>query len=177
MAEYGPGGPMIEECPVLLSRTSGKALVTDDNMGDEWRYYLVSGFSADLTADAAFGASRPFVSSAGASPDSAYTGFSIANSQHPLGGGPKQVAGYVNVKGVLQWPNVAIKAETFADVSSYKALSVLDTFPVGDPSVLIRFLKAQYPQAPFIGNQEIIDVLARNVISYFNTVQQGLIPQ
>jgi hypothetical protein len=83
----------------------------------------------------------------------------------------------VIVKGVLQWPNVAIKAETLADVSSYKALSVLDTFPVGDPSVLVRFLKVQYPDAPFTGNQEIIDVFARNVISYFNTVQQALIPQ
>jgi hypothetical protein len=29
---------MIEECPRLLARTDGKAPVTDDNMGTEWRY-------------------------------------------------------------------------------------------------------------------------------------------
>jgi spermidine synthase len=38
--EYGPAGSMVEECPTLLSRTAGKDLVTDDNMGTEWRHYL-----------------------------------------------------------------------------------------------------------------------------------------
>jgi len=31
---------MIEQCPTLLSRTTDQVLVTDDNMGTEWRYYL-----------------------------------------------------------------------------------------------------------------------------------------
>jgi spermidine synthase len=31
---------MIEGCPEVLSRTAGMALVTDDNMGTEWRHYL-----------------------------------------------------------------------------------------------------------------------------------------
>jgi spermidine synthase len=31
---------MIEECPQVLARTEGKAPVTDDNMGTEWRYPL-----------------------------------------------------------------------------------------------------------------------------------------
>jgi spermidine synthase len=38
--EYGPGSPMIEECPNLLLRTAGKERITDDNMGTEWRYSL-----------------------------------------------------------------------------------------------------------------------------------------
>ena len=37
---YGPAGSMVEECPTLLSRTAGKDLVTDDNMGTEWRHSL-----------------------------------------------------------------------------------------------------------------------------------------
>jgi spermidine synthase len=40
MDEYRRGGPMVEECPELLSATAGSALITDDNMGTEWRYYL-----------------------------------------------------------------------------------------------------------------------------------------
>jgi spermidine synthase len=31
---------MIEDCPKVLARTAGKAPVTDDNMGTEWRHYL-----------------------------------------------------------------------------------------------------------------------------------------
>jgi hypothetical protein len=30
----------IEPCPDILARTAGKRLVTDDNMGSEWRYFL-----------------------------------------------------------------------------------------------------------------------------------------
>lgn len=30
----------IEGCPQVLARTAGKAPITDDNMGTEWRYYL-----------------------------------------------------------------------------------------------------------------------------------------
>ncbi|WP_210184219.1 fused MFS/spermidine synthase [Bradyrhizobium macuxiense] len=40
MKEYRLDGDMVEQCPVLLSRTQDKAVVTDDNMGTEWRYYL-----------------------------------------------------------------------------------------------------------------------------------------
>jgi Spermidine synthase len=40
MNEYRRGGPMVEECPELLSATTDSALITDDNMGTEWRYYL-----------------------------------------------------------------------------------------------------------------------------------------
>jgi len=31
---------VIEDCPDVLARTAGRAPVTDDNMGTEWRYYL-----------------------------------------------------------------------------------------------------------------------------------------
>jgi spermidine synthase len=31
---------MIEACPELLARTTGRAPVTDDNMGTEWRHHL-----------------------------------------------------------------------------------------------------------------------------------------
>ena len=40
LTEYAPGGSQVEECPAVLARTSGKALITDDNMGTEWRYHL-----------------------------------------------------------------------------------------------------------------------------------------
>ena len=30
----------IEPCPDILARTAGKQIVTDDNMGSEWRYSL-----------------------------------------------------------------------------------------------------------------------------------------
>ena len=40
MTQFGRGGPMIEECPELLAATKDKTLITDDNMGTEWRYYL-----------------------------------------------------------------------------------------------------------------------------------------
>jgi len=30
----------IEPCPDILARTAGKRVVTDDNMGSEWRYFL-----------------------------------------------------------------------------------------------------------------------------------------
>ena len=38
----------------------------------------------------------------------------------------------------MQWPNMNVAAQSFADVQVYKAMSVLDTFPIGDPEVLIR---------------------------------------
>jgi spermidine synthase len=31
---------IIEGCPDILARTEGRASITDDNMGTEWRYYL-----------------------------------------------------------------------------------------------------------------------------------------
>jgi hypothetical protein len=67
-------------------------------------------------------------------------------------------------------------AETLVDAQVYKPMSLLDTFPIGDPEVLI-FLKSQYPNVPFVSNDEIKLVLARNIASYFNSLQQALIPQ
>jgi hypothetical protein len=87
------------------------------------------------------------------------------------------VQGYVLVQGILQWPNLNTNAETFADVLVYKAMSLLDTFPIGDPEVLISWLAAQYPSAPFAANDEINLVFARNIVTYFNSLQQALIPQ
>ena len=40
MNDYRRVGPLVEECPELLSATRGSTLMTDDNMGSEWRYYL-----------------------------------------------------------------------------------------------------------------------------------------
>jgi hypothetical protein len=141
--------------------------------GDEWRYYLVSGMSANLTSQMTFSDTGPFLVSTGAS---GYTGFTILQSEHAKSG-TKQVAGYVLAQGVLQYPNLNTNAETFADVSVYKAMALLDTFPIGDPATLIAFLTAQYPDAPFAGNDQIDTVFGRNIISYFNTLQQALIPQ
>jgi hypothetical protein len=138
--------------------------------GDEWRYYLVSGMSANMTSDPTVAGLGPFLSSSG------YKGFRIAPSQH-TSGGSKQVQGYILAQGILQWPHLNTNAESFADVQVYKAMSLLDTFPIGDPEVLIAFLKAQYGAAPFIENEEICLVFARNIVSYFNGLQQALIPQ
>lgn len=141
--------------------------------GDEWRYYLVSGMSANLTAEPTVAGNGPFLSSVGATP---FKGFTIADAQHG-DNGSNQVRGYVLVQGLLQWPNLNTNAETFADVQVYKAMSLLDTFPIGDPEVLIEFLKKQYPDAPFFNNDEINLVFAKNIVSYFNMLQQALIPQ
>jgi hypothetical protein len=111
----------------------------------------------------------PFTSTA------AYTGFHVAPSQHD--DTSNQVKGYVLVQGVVQWPQLNSNAETFADVLVYKAMSVLDAFPIGDPNVLIQFLKAQYGVTGAFSNNEICTVFARNIMSYFNTVQQALLPQ
>ena len=138
--------------------------------GDEWRYYLVSGMSANMTSEPTVEGTGPFLSSPG------YTGLRIAPAAHTAAGA-KQVPGYVLVQGILQWPHLNTNAETFADVQVYKAMSLLDTFPIGDPDVLIAFLKAQFNAASFIGNDEICLVFARNIVSYFNSSQQALIPQ
>jgi hypothetical protein len=138
--------------------------------GDEWRYYLVSGMSANMTSEPTVAGVGPFLSSA------EYTGFRIAPAQNTAGGS-KQVQGYVFVQGILQWPHLNTNAATFADVQVYKAMSLLDTFPIGDPEVLIAFLKSQYSAAPFIKNEDICLVFARNIVSYFNSLQQTLIPQ
>jgi hypothetical protein len=138
--------------------------------GDQWRYFLVSGMSANMTSEPTVTGNGPFVSS------SAYTGLHMATSMHSRFG-TKQVQGYVLAQGVLQWPHLNSNAETFADVLVYKAMSLLDTFPIGDPEVLVSFLKAQYAAAPFISNEDICVVFARNIISYFNTIQQSLVPQ
>ena len=151
------------------------SLVGDDDLygspGDQWRYYLVSGVSSDMTADASVKGSGPFLVSDG------YTGFTIAGTMHDTTSGAKLVQGYVLVRGMMQWPNLNVSAETFADVQIYKSLSLLDAFPIGDPEVLISFMQSQYPKAPFAKNQEINLVFAKNITSYFNSVQQTLVPQ
>jgi hypothetical protein len=140
--------------------------------GDEWRYYLVSGMSANMTSEPSVGGSGPFLGSAGATP---YAGFDVAKAQHAQNGAV-QVMGYVLVRGIMQWPQINSNAETFADVQVYKSMSLLDTFPIGDPEVLTRFLKAQNPNAPFVNNDEISLVFAKNIASYFNAQQQTLVP-
>jgi hypothetical protein len=138
--------------------------------GDEWRYYLVSGMSATMTSEPTVTGLGPFLSSG------EYTGLQIATAGH-TSGGAKQVQGYVLVQGILQWPHLNTNAETFADVQVYKSMSLLDTFPIGDPEVLIAFLKSQYGEAPFVDNEEICLVFARNIVSFFNAFQQTLLPQ
>jgi hypothetical protein len=107
---------------------------------------------------------------------SAFTGATIAPAQHAAGGA-NQVRGYLLVRGILQWPNLNATAETFGDLAIYKSMSLLDTFPIGDPEVLRAFLAVEYPDSAFAGNDDISTVFARNIVSYFNTTQQGLTPQ
>jgi hypothetical protein len=159
------------------------SLTGDDDLygssGDQWRYYLVSGISSNLAASESVQGAGPFLIS------EAYTGFNIATAMHDKTTGKRQVEGYVLVQGVMQWPNLNVAAESFADVQVYKSLSVLDTFPIGDPETLISFLKAQYPGASFVGkkigtipdNTEIELIFAKNIITFFNTVQQALLPE
>ncbi len=163
--------------PPSIYDPSNQPLVGDYDLlghpGDEWRYFLVSGTSADMSALQAFSGTAPFLTSSGAA---SYTGFTVANAQHDTSGS-NQVRGYVVVKGLLQWPALNVNAESFADVSVYKATSLLDTFPLGDPSVLEAFLNAAFPNSTVAGNSEISEVFARNIVTYFNSAQQALIPQ
>ena len=161
------------------------SLTGDDDLygspGDQWRYYLVSGISSNLMASESVRSAGPFLVSED------YTGFTIAESMHDQTSGELQVEGYVLVQGLMQWPNLNVAAETFADVQVYKSLSVLDTFPIGDTETLVAFLKTQYPGATFVGkkvgsstipdNTEIEQVFAKNIITFFNTVQQSLLPE
>jgi hypothetical protein len=163
--------------PPSTSDPSSQPLVGDYDLlghpGDEWRYFLVSGTSADMSADQTFSGTAPFLTSSGAA---SYTGFAIANAQHGTLGN-NQVQGYLVVKGLLQCPALNVNAESFADVSVYKAMSLLDTFPLGDPSVLEAFLNAAFPNSTVAGNSEISEVFARNIVTYLNSTQQALIPQ
>jgi hypothetical protein len=106
-----------------------------------------------------------------------FTGFSIATSMH-IGSNVNQVMGYVLCKGTVQWPNLNSNAETFADVLVYKAMSLWDLFPIGDEGNVVAFLKAQYPNASFVAqateNDEITLVFAKNIFSYFNSLQLPL---
>ena len=124
-------------------------LAGDDDLygspGDQWRYYLVSGVSSNMTSSESLQASGPFVELRRV--HRLHDRRCHARQDHR----PRQVEGYVLVQGVMQWPNLNVAAESFADVQVYKAMSVLDTFPIGDPEVLIRFLRTQYPGASFVG--------------------------
>jgi hypothetical protein len=137
---------------------------------DEWRYYLVSGMSSNMTSYPSFAGQGPFLMSGG------YTGFTIAPQMHAKDGS-NQVGGYVLVQGVMQYPNLNTNAEVFSDVLVYKSMALLDTFPIGDPGTLEAFLDTQYPNAPFVNNSEINLVFANNITSYMNEQQQLLIPQ
>jgi hypothetical protein len=151
------------------------------NPGDQWRYYLVSGVSSNMMSSESLQGFGPFLNSGD------FTGFAIADTMHDKNTGKRLVEGYVLAQAVMQWPNMNVPAQSFADVQVYKAMSVLDTFPIGDPEVLIRFLRAQYPAAAFVGkpvdgmtapdNTEIELVFAKNITTYFNSVQQALVPQ
>jgi hypothetical protein len=151
------------------------------NPGDQWRYYLVSGVSSNMTSSESVQSFGPFLNSG------EFTGFTIADTMHDKNTGRRLVGGYVLAQGVMQWPNMNVAAQSFADVQVYKAMSVLDTFPIGDPEVLIRFLRAQYPAAAFVGktvdgttapdNTEIELMFAKNITTYFNAVQQALVPE
>jgi hypothetical protein len=161
------------------------SLTGDDDLygspGDQWRYYLTSGISSNLMASESVQSAGPFLVSED------FTGFTIAESMHDQTSGKVQVEGYVLVQGLMQWPNLNVAAETFADVQVYKSLSVLDTFPIGDTETLVAFLKSQYPGANFVGkkvgsttipdNTEIEQVFAKNIITFFNSVQQSLLPE
>jgi hypothetical protein len=138
--------------------------------GDEWRYYLVSGASCDMTSEATVNGSGVF--------RGGNTAFTVAEAQHDKNGN-NQVQGYVLIKGILQWPHINANAEIFADVLVYKAMSLFDTFPIGDFEVLTNYLAAQYPGAPFVStpNADITNVFVRNIISYFNSAQAALLPQ
>lgn len=148
--------------------------------GDQWRYYLVSGTSAVMTSVASVTGGRPF-SGAGAT----YTGFTVPRRAHDADTGARLVQGYVLVQGLLQWPHLNSDAETLADVLIYKAMSLLDSFPLGDLEVLVAFLGTQYPGAPFLPSRtkdtaygesaDIPFVFARNIMSYFNAAQQTLL--
>jgi hypothetical protein len=152
--------------------------------GDEWRYYLVSSTSANMTSNATVTNIPPFFSSSSTNP---FTGFSIpASHSDAAHGNAKLVNGYLLVQGTLQWPHLNTNAEVSADVLIYKSMSLLDTFPIGDLEVLISFLTKQYPNTPFLGrggavgvlssaSAEIPVVFARNVICYFDGVQRGLL--
>ena len=143
------------------------------NPGDQWRYYLVSGTSANMTSDANVTSAVPFFSSG------LFTGFSQPASHSDPSTNAKLVNGYVLAQTSLQWPNLNTNSETVADVLVYKAMSLLDTFPIGDIDVLINFLTAQYPEAEWVANEndQIAMVFARNIISYFNSTQTALLPR
>jgi hypothetical protein len=138
--------------------------------GDEWRYYLVSGVSSDMTSEPTVNGSGVFRGGS--------TAFTVAEAQHDKNGN-NQVQGFVIIKGILQWPHLNSNAEIFSDVLVYKSMSLFDTFPIGDPEVLTNYLTAQYPGAPFVTtpNEDITNVFVRNIISYFNSAQAALNPQ
>ena len=138
--------------------------------GDEWRYYLVSGESSDMTMVAKVNGNGIF--------RGGNTAFNVAESRLNDKGN-NQVQGFVLIEGMLQYPHINSNAEIFSDLLVYKSMSLFDTFPIGDPTVLNEFLTAQYPGAPFVTtpNPEITNVLVRNIISYFNSAQAALNPQ
>ena len=89
---------------------------------DEWRYYLVSGMSANMTSGPTVTGIGPFLSSG------EYTGFQYRDLS-TCDGRRESSAGLRAGAGVLQYPNLNTNAETFADVLVYKALSLARYVP------------------------------------------------
>ena len=70
--------------------------------GDEWRYYLVSGMSSNMTSQPSFAGPGP----SSFRPAGRATRGSRSRRQQHASSGTNQVPGYVLVQGVLQYPNL-----------------------------------------------------------------------
>ena len=114
--------------------------------GDEWRYYLVSGMSANMTSEPTVAGAGPFFSSSGRAIP-ALTSLPRSTRRWRT-----RCRDTCWCRASCSGRNLNTNAETFADVLVYKAMSLLDTFPIGDPEVLMAFLEAQYPGAPFVAS-------------------------
>ena len=149
----------------------------------EWRYYLVSSYGSNMTSNYTVTGMAPFMISQPTTVNgttvAGFSGFQVAYNQTSIGSG-----GYVLVQSAMQYPNLNTNTETFADMQLYRSGSLFDTFPLGDVEVLKQFLISEYPNAIWnqAGSSTGIDtdiqlVLAKNITSYFNQIQQNLIPQ
>jgi len=157
-------------------------LVPQLDLTQEWTYYVVSGYSSNLTSSVGVTGQDPFMISGDYTDPitgvttPGFSGFGIANTPSKVISGN---GGYVICQTTLQYPHLNSNTEIIADINVYKSLSLFDLFSTGDVQILQNFTTALYPHAPFItGNETDIQlVLPRNVISYFNTLQQALLPQ
>lgn len=139
-----------------------------------WTYYLVSGFSSNMTNNPTVTGEGPFLNNPGTN---GFTGFNIATNHTTTNG-------YVLAQITMQYPNMNSTSATFADLEVYRAMSLFDTFPLGDPTVMEAVMKNVYGGASFYdtnsatGNDPDIQlVFAKNITTYFNNQQQTLLPQ